>query len=108
MTRGWIGEMHPFVDPMCDRSVAPACDGWKGASVRRRTFLVLVQALVAARAVKSALASPSPLTSGQVDDIRRNWKSLLAPNAVVAVSTEPLKRSQTEWRALLNKDQFAI
>ncbi|TMH00144.1 MAG: peptide-methionine (R)-S-oxide reductase, partial [Betaproteobacteria bacterium] len=40
--------------------------------------------------------------------MRKNWKTLLAKNAEIAVSTEPLERSNAVWRQFLTPAQYHV
>ncbi|HEX7970692.1 MAG TPA: peptide-methionine (R)-S-oxide reductase MsrB [Thiobacillus sp.] len=40
--------------------------------------------------------------------MRRNWKALLAPDVDVTLSTEPLRKSEVEWKKSLTKMQFDV
>jgi peptide-methionine (R)-S-oxide reductase len=44
----------------------------------------------------------------ELDDIRNNWKALLAPNPLITLSTEPIKKSKAEWQQGLNRLQFDV
>jgi peptide-methionine (R)-S-oxide reductase len=43
-----------------------------------------------------------------VDEIRRNWTSLLGKDAVVALSTEPLRKSKEAWKKILTEAQYRV
>ena len=79
--------------------------------MKRRTFLAAVAAtpLVVAGLGHERTARPATTASGPaVDDMRRNWKALLAPGADVTLSTEPLHRSEAEWKNRLTPAQFDV
>ena len=40
--------------------------------------------------------------------IQRDWAALLAPNADVVLSTEPLRKTKAEWQQALTAIQYAI
>jgi peptide-methionine (R)-S-oxide reductase len=46
--------------------------------------------------------------SASVTELQKNWKDFLATNADVALTTEPLRRSNEEWKRLLTPDQYKI
>lgn len=52
---------------------------------------------------KSKAARGKPL-----DEIRNNWRALLAEEAGVSVSTEPIRRSEQEWKESLSAPQFHV
>jgi len=72
--------------------------------MERREFLLMLVALVGARAVFAA----GDKTAASIEDMRKNWMMLLAKNADVALSTEPLDRSNTVWRQLLTPAQYHV
>jgi peptide-methionine (R)-S-oxide reductase len=43
-----------------------------------------------------------------VEELQRNWKSLLANGADVASSTEPLKLSDAEWKKRLSRTAYDV
>jgi peptide-methionine (R)-S-oxide reductase len=43
-----------------------------------------------------------------VDAIRRDWRTLLAPDAKVTLSLEPLRKTEAEWQASLSPAQFEV
>ena len=72
--------------------------------MERREFLLTLVALVGARAAFAA----GDKTAASIEDMRKNWMTLLAKNADVAPSTEPLDRSNTVWRQLLTPAQYHV
>jgi len=44
----------------------------------------------------------------KVEDLQKNWKTLLADGADVATSMEPLKLSDTEWKGRLNPAAYSV
>jgi peptide-methionine (R)-S-oxide reductase len=73
---------------------------------------MLLQSLAAA--ALGALGRPGPARSApakggtSVEELQKNWKALLAEGADVATSTEPLQRSNAEWRKLLTPGQYEV
>jgi peptide-methionine (R)-S-oxide reductase len=43
-----------------------------------------------------------------VEELQKNWKEYLAEGADVVLTTEPLKRSEAEWKQLLTPQQFEV
>jgi len=72
--------------------------------MKRRDFLLLSAAL---RGARSAFAATDK-TPASIDDLQKNWKALLAKNAEVTLSLEPLDRSNTVWRQLLTPAQYHV
>jgi peptide-methionine (R)-S-oxide reductase len=96
------------------------CAGWlvsfqsddprkRGLIMERRTFL---GAVMIAPLAMTGYQRTAPQTVAQndqaVEDMRRNWKALLAPGADVTLSTEPLRRSEAEWKKRLSPAQFDV
>jgi len=72
--------------------------------MQRRHFLFALAALLGMRQAFAATAKDA----AAIDEIRKNWKTLLAKNAEVAVSTEPVDRSNAVWRQLLTPAQYHV
>jgi peptide-methionine (R)-S-oxide reductase len=72
--------------------------------MKRRNFLLLSAALLSTRAALAA----TDRNAGSIDDMQKNWKELLAKNADVTLSVEPLDRSNTVWRQLLTPAQYQV
>jgi peptide-methionine (R)-S-oxide reductase len=70
-----------------------------------RGLAALPLALVAGHAARaqSARSVPADIAALQAD-----WKALLAPNADVAKSAEPLKLSKAEWKKRLGADAYDV
>ena len=43
-----------------------------------------------------------------VEELQKNWKMYLAESADVVLTTEPLKRSEAEWKQVLTPEQFDV
>jgi peptide-methionine (R)-S-oxide reductase len=43
-----------------------------------------------------------------VEELHKNWKEYLAEGADVVLTTEPLERSEEEWKRLLTPQQFDV
>jgi peptide-methionine (R)-S-oxide reductase len=70
----------------------------------RRTLL---KALAAAFAAEPALAAP-PANMKGIEELQKNWKNFLAPDAKVPSPTEPLKLSDDEWRKRLPPESYRV
>jgi len=71
--------------------------------MQRRTFLSrFLGGAAASVATERVFAAPS------VAELQRNWRELLNPSATVAESTEPLIRSDEEWRSVLEPAQYRV
>jgi peptide-methionine (R)-S-oxide reductase len=71
--------------------------------MQRRNFLLTLAAMFGTRSVFAAGAKDSA-----IEEMRKNWKELLAKNAEVTLSTEPLDRSNAVWRQLLTPEQYHV
>lgn len=79
--------------------------------MKRRQLLLALTAtpLVMTMAGRIGLASPADDTDDRsLEEIRQNWKSLLAPDADVALSTEPIQKSEAQWKQILSDLQFQV
>jgi peptide-methionine (R)-S-oxide reductase len=79
--------------------------------MKRRTFLEAVAFASLAMAGMGREISARPLAKAsdrEVEAMRRDWKSLLAPGADVTLATGPLRKSEAEWKRLLDKAQFEV
>ena len=79
--------------------------------MKRREFMRLIAAapFVMTLTGRSRSAWPADATADKsLDGIRKNWKSLLARDAKVSLSTEPLRKSKAEWKLSLSAAQFYV
>ena len=79
--------------------------------MKRRQFLLALTAtpLVMTMVGRTGLASAADDTGDRsLEEIRQNWKSLLAPDADVTLSTEPIQKPEAEWKQLLSDVQFQV
>jgi peptide-methionine (R)-S-oxide reductase len=71
----------------------------------------LWQALVAAgiwTLFKDLAVAAQPSAMKEIEELQKNWKTLLAEGAKVPLPSEPLKLSKDEWRSRLNSAQFEV
>ena len=79
--------------------------------MKRRSFLVgiAVTPLLMTMTERAGSAGPAGAIGGKsVDEIQKGWKSLLAKNADVALSPEPVKKSKEEWKKILTDAQYGV
>jgi peptide-methionine (R)-S-oxide reductase len=70
--------------------------------MERRTLLKILTLASLPGLTGNALAQGPAAKGGKtVEELQKNWKTLLADGADVATSTEPLKLSKDEWRKRL-------
>lgn len=76
--------------------------------MERRSFLrnLSLAAVALALPVRTWAAQAESMKT--VEDLQKNWKTLLANGANVAVSAGPLKRSNQEWRKVLTPAQYDV
>lgn len=72
--------------------------------MERRSWLKLFAATPLAALARSAYAKGDKT----VEELQKNWKSLLAPGADIASSSEPLKLSDAEWKKRLTPAAFDV
>ena len=79
--------------------------------MKRRQFMLLIAAAPLVMTVTGRFRSAwSAEATGDksLDGIRKNWRSLLARDAKVSLSTEPLRKSKAEWKQILSGAQFYV
>jgi len=75
--------------------------------MKRRTLLQALAGMPLIAALRQAGAA-GPADAKGVEELHRNWKTFLASGADVALTTEPLRRSNDEWRKLLTPAQYGV
>jgi peptide-methionine (R)-S-oxide reductase len=77
--------------------------------MKRRTLLkgLAVAPFVIAFARPGRAAQRRGVTVS-VEELQKNWKEYLAEGADVVLTTEPLKRSEGEWKQSLTPEQFDV
>jgi len=77
--------------------------------MRRRNLLLAVAAATAMGGwVRLVGAGQTTGSQSSLEKIRNDWQSLLADGADVALTTEPLERSEQEWREILSPQEFDV
>jgi len=79
--------------------------------MKRRQFMLLIAAVPLVMTVTGRSRSAwSADAAGDksLDRIRKDWKLLLARDAKVSLSTEPLRKSKAEWKQSLSDGQFYV
>lgn len=74
---------------------------------------LLLQAFAAALLMRASIAPAQFVTKGapkgrSVDDLQRNWKSLLSKDAKVASDLTPIVKSDPEWRQVLDSAGYSV
>lgn len=78
--------------------------------MRRREFLLAITAIplvVIAGRTRSARPADGR-GSVSLDEVRRNWKRLLPQGADMTLSTEPIQKSEVEWKQILSGPEFRV
>jgi hypothetical protein len=78
--------------------------------MNRRRFvfsLTFASAVLAPWSIHSTRAAAAN-DAAAIDDMRKNWKSLLAKGADVPLSPEPISRSNEAWKKFLTPVQYEI
>ena len=76
--------------------------------MNRRTFLLSIAITPFAVSVSAATRIVGPGRAIDVAALQSHWKDLLAKDADVVLSREPLKRSEAEWKKILTPAQFGV
>ena len=75
--------------------------------MNRRSWLKGLLTVPLIAAWRGGVAAP-PQDAKGVEELQRSWKTLLAANADVTLSTEPLRLPNEEWRKRLTPPQYAV
>jgi hypothetical protein len=78
--------------------------------MKRRDFLM---AMAAGAAGATLPASPAAAATGapagkSIAEIQQDWQMLLAKDADVARSVEPISKTEVEWKKALPEDSFYV
>jgi peptide-methionine (R)-S-oxide reductase len=78
--------------------------------MKRRTFLfgVAAASLSTAAIGRPTIARAAEAGKKSLEAVQKDWKSLLASNAGVTLSTEPIKKTTSEWKQILDDIQFRV
>jgi peptide-methionine (R)-S-oxide reductase len=75
---------------------------------RRNLLKGLAAAPLATLLARHGIAAPQPKGTINLEQLQTDWKVLLAENADVTLSREPLKLSEAEWKKKLTPQQFDV
>lgn len=77
--------------------------------MKRRTFIKSLSLFSLASLACRGLAQSAPGKGGvSVEELQKNWKSLLADDADVAKSNAPLKLANEEWKKRLSPEAYRV
>jgi peptide-methionine (R)-S-oxide reductase len=76
--------------------------------MRRRTLLKTLAAAPFLGPVLARAQAKAPADLKAIETLQRDWKMLLAAGTAVPAPTEPLKRSNDEWRKVLTPQQYNV
>jgi peptide-methionine (R)-S-oxide reductase len=75
---------------------------------RRNLLKVLAAAPLLIAPMWRVCAAAPARGSVSAEELQKNWKDFLAQGADVALTTEPLKRSNEEWKKILTPAQYNV
>ena len=75
---------------------------------RRMLLIGMAVAPLTIALARSGHAAEHVGATMSVEELHKNWKTYLPEAADVVLSTEPLKRSEAEWRQVLTPQQFEV
>jgi peptide-methionine (R)-S-oxide reductase len=77
--------------------------------MNRRMLLQVLTVAVLSALQRSPAAQPVSRDRGKsVEELQKNWKALLAEGADVATGTDPVERSDREWKKTLTPAQYDV
>ena len=77
--------------------------------MNRRTFVSLVGIGAASAGLLARVNAAQPRTSmDKITELQKEWRTLLASNADVELSSKPLQRSDAEWKKTLSAEQYHV
>jgi peptide-methionine (R)-S-oxide reductase len=80
-----------------------------GGIMKRRMLLTgMVVAPLTIALARFGHAAERAGATMSVEELQKNWKMYLAESADVVLSTEPLKRSDAEWKQVLTPQQYDV
>lgn len=77
--------------------------------MQRRSFLAA--AMITPLVLAGCDRSTRPVAAGSnpdVDEMRNNWRALLASGVEAPLASDSLRRSEAEWKTLLSQSQFEV
>ena len=75
---------------------------------RRNALKGLALAPFLFASIGRAMAVTPARNAADIETLRKNWRDLLAKGADVTFTTEPLERSEVEWKRVLTAEQFKV
>src|SRR3972149_312782 len=76
--------------------------------MERRVFLkgLSLTSLVCGLPARAWAAQPAAMK--EIEELQKNWKTLLADKADIATSAAPLKRTNAEWKKILSPAAYDV
>jgi len=74
--------------------------------MHRRSFLATFPAAALAWSLSPRTIAGSSAAS--IAELQRDWQKLLAPGASVAMTLDPLRKTDAEWKQVLDPAQFGV
>jgi peptide-methionine (R)-S-oxide reductase len=75
---------------------------------RRMLLIGMAVAPLTSALARSGHAAERAGATMSVEELQKNWKMYLAESADVVLTTEPLKRSEAEWKQVLTPEQYDV
>jgi len=75
--------------------------------MQRRLFLASLPAVVLSWSLSPRSVAAAPVAAS-IADLQRDWQKLLAPGASVAMTVDPLRKTDAEWKQMLEPAQFTV
>ena len=76
--------------------------------MHRRSFLASLPAAALAWSVSPRSVAANAPGATSIAELQRDWQKLLASGANVTLTLEPLRRSEAEWKQMLDPAQFSV
>ena len=76
--------------------------------MKRRTVLKRLAAVPLLASLPGRVGAAPETDAKNVEALQRDWKMFLAADADIALTTEPLRRSDQEWQKTLSRTQYYV
>jgi len=76
--------------------------------MERRSFLKGLSLTSLFFGLPARARAAQPATMKEIEELQKNWKTLLADKADIAASAAPLKRTNAEWKKLLSPAAYDV
>ena len=76
--------------------------------MERRVFLKGLSLISLVFGLPARAWAAQPATMKEIEELQKNWKTLLADKADIATSAAPLKRTKAEWKKILSPAAYDV